>query len=148
MKSLILSAAIIFALTINAGATNTDPFEKVLKTFNETFKDAGNVSWTNSGKHYEASFVDNDVKTRVKLDAKGNLVEMVRYYKEDKLPATILYAVKKNYAGAEVTGVTEVSNKYGVNYRVVLKDDKYYTHINVKDSGETEIISKYKRGDQ
>ncbi|HMR82812.1 MAG TPA: hypothetical protein PKE30_06760 [Niabella sp.] len=148
MKSLILSAAIIFALNMNAKAINTDPFEKALKTFNETFKDADNVSWTNAGRHYEASFEDNDVKTRVKLDAKGNLVQTVRYYKEDKLPATILFAVKKEYAGKEITGVTEVTNKQGVNYRIVLKDDSHYTHINAKDSGETETISKYKRGDK
>ncbi len=148
MKSLILTAAIIFALNINAKAINTDPFEKALKTFNETFKDAENVSWTNSGRHYEASFEDNNIKTRVKLDAKGNLVQTVRYYKGDKLPATVLYAVKKGYPDKEITGVTEVTDKQGVNYSIVLKDDSNYIHISAKDSGETETISKYKRGDK
>jgi len=148
MKSLILSAAIIFTLTINAGATNVEPFEKVLKTFNDTFKDVDNVSWTNSGDYYEAFFVDVTIKTRVMLDAKGNIVQTVRYYKEDKLPANVLSSIKKEYAGKEIAGVTEVTNKYGVNYRVVLKDNKSYTHINVSNAGETETVSNYARGDK
>ncbi|WP_460685103.1 hypothetical protein [Niabella aquatica] len=148
MKSLILSAVVIFALTINTGATNAEPFEKVLKTFSETFKDADNVSWTSSGSQYEAFFVYDDIKTRVKIDAKGNLIQTVRYYKEDKLPATVLYHIQKQYAGKEITGITEVTNKYGVNYRVVLKDGKRYTHINSNNFGETEVVSEYNRGDK
>ncbi|MCH5690690.1 hypothetical protein LWM68_44560 [Niabella sp. W65] len=98
MKNLILSAAFILALTGSAFAGSVEPAnEMVLKTFSQIFKEAYNVSWSNTGKHFEAYFVgDNNIKTRALLDAKGNLIQTIRYYKEEELPSNVLYAVKKN----------------------------------------------------
>ncbi|MCH5599785.1 hypothetical protein [Niabella ginsengisoli] len=59
-----------------------------------------------------------------------------------------MYSVKKEHKSKEIFGVTEVTNQLGVNYRIVLKDDKNYTHINANNKGETEIVAKYKRGDK
>ena len=149
MKYLILSAAVIFVLAFNAAATTAEPVnEKVLKTFSQIFKEADNVSWTNTGTHFEAYFVVDDVKTRALLDEKGTLVQTIRYYKEDGLPSNVLYNIKKAHQGKEIWGVTEVANKNGVNYRVVLKDDKNYTHINANSTGDIETVKKYKRGDK
>lgn len=150
MKNLILSAALSLALTGSAFAGSVEPAnEMVLKTFSQIFKEAYNVSWSNSGKHFEAYFVgDNNVKTRALLDAKGNLIQTIRYYKEDSLPSNVLYTVKKEFKNSDIWGVTEVSNKNGVSYRIVLRDDKNYTHINANSVGETEVVSKYKRGDK
>ena len=149
MKNLTLSILVMFTLVVNAAATSLEPTnQKVLKTFTEVFKDVDNVSWTNNGDEFEAYFVTDNVKTRAKLDAKGNLIQTVRYYKEDKLPSNILYTLKKEFAGKEIVGVTEVTNKNGINYRIILSDDKFYTHINANDAGDTEVASKYKRGDK
>lgn len=150
MKTLILSAAFILALTGSTFANAADPAnENVLRTFGQIFKEAYNVSWSNTGDHFEAYFVgDNDVKTRALLDAKGNLVQTIRYYKEENLPSNVLYTLKKEFKDKDIWGVTEVSNKNGVNYRIVLRDDKNYTHVNANSLGETEVVSKYKRGDK
>ncbi|MCH5716262.1 hypothetical protein [Niabella hibiscisoli] len=98
MKNLILSTAFMLAVIGSASASTVEPAnEYVLKTFGQIFKEAINVSWTNTGDHFEAYFVgDNNVKTRALLDAKGNLVQTIRYYKEEDLPSNVLYAVKKN----------------------------------------------------
>jgi hypothetical protein len=150
MKNLILSTALILAITASAFANSTEPAnEKVLRTFSEIFKEASNVSWSNAGDHFEAFFVgDNNVKIRALLDEKGNLIQTIRYYKEDDLPSNVLYTVKKEFKNKEIWGVTEVSNKNGVNYRIILKDDKNYIHVNANSAGETEVVSKYKRGDK
>lgn len=150
MKTLILSAAFILAITASAFARPIEPAnELVLRTFGQIFKGADNVSWTNTGDHFEAYFVsDNNIKTRALLDAKGNLVQTVRYYKEDGLPSNILYAIKKEFKDKDIWGVTEVSNKNGVNYRIVLRDDKNYTHVNANSVGDAAVVSRYKRGDK
>ncbi len=149
MKNLILSAAVIFTLSFNAAASNANPVnDKAQKTFNLLFKDADNVKWSEAGESYEAFFDSEGIKTRVTIDTKGNLLETIRYYNESSLPANVLYNVKNDYKGKEVFGVTEVTNKNGVNYRIVLKDDKYYTHINANNSGDTELVVKHKRGDK
>ena len=148
MKNLILFAAVIF--TLSANATNpVDPAnQKVMTTFTEVFKDAHNVSWSTTGKTYEAYFTDGAIKTRALLTNNGVLVQTVRYYGESELPANILYSVKKTFRGKEVYGVTEVTNKYGVNYRIVLRDAKHIVNINANSSGDTEVVSTYSRGDK
>ncbi|WP_114792904.1 hypothetical protein U0035_03215 [Niabella yanshanensis] len=149
MKNLILSAAVILSLTFNAAAAIAKPVnDKAQKTFDLLFKDADNVKWSESNSNYEAFFDSEGIKTRVTIDAKGNLLQTIRYYGESNLPANVLYNVKNDYKGKEVFGVTEVTNKNGVNYRIVLKDDKHYTHINANNSGDTELVSKHKRGDK
>ncbi|MGE9313554.1 hypothetical protein ACLOAU_18025 [Niabella sp. CJ426] len=149
MKNLILSAAVILTLTFNAAAATAKPVnDKAQKTFNLLFKDASNVKWSDAGTGYEAFFDSDGIKTRVTIDAKGNLLQTIRYYGENNLPANVLYNVKNDYKDKAVFGVTEVTNKNGVNYRIVLKDDKYYTHINANNSGDTELVARHKRGDK
>lgn len=149
MKSLILSAVIIFSLTANAATKPVDPAnEKVMSTFSQIFKDARNVSWSTPGNNYEAFFTTGSIKTRAMLDNNGALMQTIRYYGESELPANVLYSVKKAYRGKDIFGVTEVSNKHGVNYRIVLRDDKQIININANSTGDTEIVSKYKRGDK
>ena len=148
MKNLILSAAMMLTLAFTAAAAVEPVAEKAEKTFNQLFKDADNVKWTNTGNTYEAFFTSDGIKSRATIDAKGNLIQTIRYYGESNLPSNVLYAVKKEYKGKEVFGVTEVANKNGVNYRIVLKDDKSYTHINANSIGDTEVVAKYKRGDK
>ncbi|MFT4093087.1 MAG: hypothetical protein QM640_05555 [Niabella sp.] len=149
MKNLILSAAVMFVLTISAAAAATEPSNaKVVKTFNEVFKAAHDVKWTTTGNYYMAFFTVDGIKIRAILDAKGNLVQTIRYYTENNLPANVLYHVKHDFPGKEVWGVTEVTNNNGVNYRIVLRDNKSYIHINANSLGESEIAKKYKRGDK
>ncbi len=139
----------ILTLAFNAVASAVEPVtEKAEKTFNQLFKDADNVRWTNTGNTYEAFFTSDGIKSRATIDAKGNLIQTIRYYGENNLPSNVLYAIKKEYKGKEVFGVTEVANKNGVNYRIVLQADKSYTHINANSIGDTELVAKYKRGDK
>lgn len=149
MKNLILSAALLLTVAANAKPIDVYPEnEKVVKTFNEVFKEANDVTWNNTGRFYEAFFTIASIKTRAMIDNKGNLIQTIRYYKENELPANVLYSVKKEYAGKDIFGVTEVSNKNGTNYRIILRDEKSYTHINANNIGDTEVVFEYKRGDK
>ena len=149
MKKIIFSAVILLSITATAAASTVYPAnEKVMKTFNEIFKNANAPVWNIAGDYYEASFVNVSVKTRAWFDNKGRLVQTIRYYTESELPSNVLYKVKQTYAGKEVYGVIETANSSGINYRIILKDDKKYTHINTDTHGETETVAEYIRGDK
>ncbi|MCH5720133.1 hypothetical protein [Niabella hibiscisoli] len=150
MKNLILSAVVLLTVSFSANASTVEPVvnSKAQETFTTTFKAAENVKWSSAGSHYEAYFESDGVKTRATIDAKGNLLQTIRYYKEDNLPASVLYNLKNSYKGKTIHGVTEVINKNGTNYRIVLKDNKYYSHINANQAGDTELVAKYTRGDK
>lgn len=148
MKTVFFSAILLFSLTATA-ATHLNPVnEKVIKTFNEIFKNVSTPTWRVFDNYYEASFVNASVKTRVWFDRKGHLVQTIRYYTESGLPANVLFNVKLAYREKEVFGVVEISNDSDTSYRIILKDKKTYTHISMNTLGETEIVAEYNRGDK
>ncbi|PVD52095.1 hypothetical protein DC498_11965 [Terrimonas sp.] len=148
MKIIIFSAVIFLGITATAASRVTPVNEKVRKTFNEVFSNASTPAWNVSGDYYEASFVNASVKTRALFDSKGRLVQTIRYYTENGLPSNVLYKVKQKYAQKKMCGVIEITNSAGINYRIVLKDDKKYMHINADTNGETETVAVYARGDK
>ncbi|WP_114792526.1 hypothetical protein U0035_02090 [Niabella yanshanensis] len=150
MKNLILSAAVLLTVSFNANASIAEPVvnEKAQQTFVATFKNVNDVTWSNTGNNYEAFFENDGIKTRVTIDTKGKLLQTIRYYKEEQLPSNVLYHVRNDYKNNEIHGVTEVSNKNGVHYRIVLKDAESYTHINANQAGDTALVAKYARGDK
>jgi lipopolysaccharide export LptBFGC system permease protein LptF len=150
MKILILSAAVFLTVNFGAVASTIVPVvnEKAQQTFAATFKNVDEVSWSNAGNNYEAFFDKDGIKTRVTIDAKGRLLQTIRYYKENELPSNVLYKVKNDYKNSEIHGVTEISNTNGVHYRIILKDNTHYTHINANQTGDTELVIKYTRGDR
>jgi hypothetical protein len=149
MKNLILSAAVFLTVSFAATASTVEPVvnEKAQRTFVTVFKDADNVTWSNSGNNYVAYFENDGIKTRATIDSKGKLLQTIRYYNESHLPATVLAAIKNDYKGKQIHGITEVTNKNGTNYRIVLKDIRYYTHINANQEGQTELVTRYTRAD-
>lgn len=149
MKKIILLAALAISITGFAATTATEPDnEKVMKTFNELFKGVNHVSWNETGNYHEAFFSMNNIKTRVLIDNKGKLVQTIRYYKENNLPANVLYSVKRTYSKQNIWGVTEVANNNGTGYVITLNDAKHWYNIKADAAGETELVSKYKRGDK
>lgn len=149
MKNMILSAALLFSAAVHSAVAGVYPGnEKVVKTFNEVFKNARNVIWGSTRHFYTVSFSVASAKVHAMLDNKGNLVQTIRYYKEDGLPANIIYAIKKDHPHKDVFGVTEVSNKHGVVYKIVLRDEKSYVYVKANSSGDSEVIVEYQRGDK
>ena len=102
MKTVLFSVALLLSITATA-ATRVNPVnEKVIKTFNEIFRNASNPVWNVSADYYEAWFINGSVKTRARFNSKGHLVQTIRYYTESGLPANVLYKVKQAYAEKEV----------------------------------------------
>lgn len=149
MKHLILFAAVIFCLSSTVKAFNpSEVNDKVLHTFHQIFKNAEDVTWKSSEKLNEASFVQGAIRTKAIINNKGDLVQTIRYYKEENLPTNILYSVKKAYTEEEIWGVTEVSKDSGVHYFITLKNDKNWYNIYVDQNGDISLKSKFINGDK
>ena len=140
--SLITLAAIIISLSSFAA----DPSEVVLKNFNAAFSNPEKVTWHDGQDHYQASFVQSGIHTRVKYDKNGNFISAVRYYGEENLPIYLLNQLKKNYASKTIHGVTEVTHGQDVNYYVSLYDEKTITVLQLMVNGEVVSAKKYKKG--
>lgn len=147
MKNAVLIFLVVAGTAFNSFAATSPVNEKVLKTFNDVFKQAVNVRWNEKDKVSQADFDLNTIKTRALFDSNGNLIQTVRYYGEQNLPSHILAALKKKYTDKEIWGVTEVSNENGLQYEIAIRDAKHWFTLSSDANGNIQLVKKFNRGD-
>ena len=142
VKRIVLIAAIIFCSQLSLFAA---PNETVLRLFNHTFPEAQYIRWTEDGAFDVVCFVQDDSQYRIWYDKQGTLVYSLRYCGEKELPLTVLRAVKKKYRDRRIEGVTEITNKAGVNYEVLLSDENKWYSVTSTVSGNVGLKYSLKK---
>jgi hypothetical protein len=134
---------LIYALTLGLSAFAAVPVDdSVLRIFNESFKEAREVSWAETKEYYHVSFLKDHIRYMVTYDKKGNFVSARRYYFEEKLPMYILFKVKRKFPGKSIYGVTETMNDEGVEYFITLQDKRSWWIVKVSTRDFLEITDK------
>jgi hypothetical protein len=146
-KFLVLIAAI--GLSLHSFAY--DPInEKLIESFKSSFPRAQQVSWQELDKTFVVTFVEENIRARAFFNKDGNLVQLIRYYKEQQLPFSVLHTIQKNFRGKKIFGVVEVTTaNAGKNmeteYHVKLEDGRSWTTVKVYASGHSEITQRLRK---
>lgn len=138
LNKIILTVAIALLGTFHVAAA---PSESLLQLFAHTFPDAKYVRWAEQEGFYIVSFTRNETQCRIWYDKEGSLVYSLKYCQETELPMKVLLAVKKRYHDKHIDGVTELTNKSGVIYELILSDDKKWYVVNSTAYGD--VTQKY-----
>ncbi|WP_298737435.1 hypothetical protein [uncultured Chitinophaga sp.] len=133
---IILTVAFTVLATFQVAAA---PGESLLRLFSHTFPDAKYVRWTEEEGYYIVSFTRNDTQCRIWYDKEGSLVYSLKYCQETELPMKVLLAVKKRFHHQQIAGVTELTNKSGVHYELVLSDEKKWYVVNSTAYGDVTL---------
>jgi hypothetical protein len=144
-KNFLTAACIAGFLTLSVFSAKADVSQKVLQSFHSVFAKATNIKWVEYPDHYYVSFNQNDIMIRVNYDLTGNMMNSIRYYKEQHLPLNILCEVKKSYSSKIIDIVTEVSNQDGVVYFIQLKDDKGWTILKSDETANFTVVDKFNK---
>jgi hypothetical protein len=141
--------AVMFLVTASAIYAHKPPEvnEKVLKLFNETFKNPEQVSWKELDDSYEVYFKQGDITNRVQYDKDGNIIQYLRNYSEDQLPFHILSCLKKKYTDRSIFGVTEFFSGTDLSYFVTMQDDKHWYTVKSDNIGNLEQTEKLNKSD-
>jgi hypothetical protein len=141
-KNLLAAALIAGVISLSSFTVKAEINQKVLQSFHSVFAEAKHVKWTEYPDSYYVSFTQNDILVKANYDKDGNLLSSIRYYKEQRLPLSILYKVKKEYSSRTIDIVTEISNPEGTVYFVQLKNAKDFIIVKADESGNTEIVDR------
>jgi hypothetical protein len=141
-KNLLMIACFAGALSVSAMDARPEVSQK---SFHTVFADAKNVKWTEYPDNYFVSFSQNDLLVKAFYDKQGNLLNTMRYYKEQHLPLNILCKVKKDYPAKTIDIVTEVSADNAVVYFIHLKEDKGWTIVKSDQSANMEVTDKFSK---
>src|SRR4051794_19990632 len=108
----------------DAGAVS----EKLLYSFLNAFPSAENIKWCEDAKGYFVSFTQSGILSKVAYDPQGGFLYAMRYYNEEKLPLSVLLALRKKFPDKKIFGVTESSTPDNITYHVKLEDEtSWYT---------------------
>ncbi|HEV7780777.1 MAG TPA: hypothetical protein VGO58_05905 [Chitinophagaceae bacterium] len=144
MKKIILSLSLLMTAGLSTIYANDDPTpdKEVLNLFKKEFSSAESVSWSRQGDYDKATFVLAGRRAIAYFNANGELEGSVRDIFFDQLPLTVMTAVDKRFADAEIIDVREINNAEGTHYRIRLtaKSKKY--SVKVDPSGSIGDIEK------
>jgi hypothetical protein len=146
MKKIISSLAFLLLIGISTSFA-AGPGDQMHKIFKELFPGIENVNWTEQNGTYTAYFSKGNIQTRAYFNAKGDFIGALRYYSEDELPLYLLLKLHDSYHGVKIFGVTEKSNKDGINYYIKLVDDKHWYDAFVDNDGNLEKTSQYDKAE-
>ncbi|MBS1669375.1 MAG: PepSY-like domain-containing protein [Bacteroidetes bacterium] len=145
MKKMICISCMAGFLTLISLTTKASVNEQVLKSFHSLFPRATHIKWVEYPDHFYVAFNQNEIQVRVYYDTLGNILNAIRYYKQQDLPLNILQAVKKSYPGKKITGVTETSSKDQIEYYVHLEDQKNIMIVKTGAIVFFELVDKFRK---
>ncbi len=145
MKKIILSIATALFSIIAFADAPVAVSEKALFAFNQSFKDAKEVVWSEYENFYEVKFMHNTVRSWISYDQEGNVLKSRRYYYEDMLPLFIKAKINKRYSDKKIYGVTEMASDAEVSYYIMLEDDKSWLTIKSDSYGNMSTYEKFKK---
>ena len=117
---------------------------KAVRQFSQSFSQVQDVKWQIIKEGFVAIFTEDSIKTHVFYNKKGNYMNMIRYYNENKLPAYIRHIVRSNYYDYSIYYITEVEYESTLSYFIKLEDKMCWKTIKVWD-GEMQIVDVIKK---
>jgi len=121
-------------------ATNVDA--RVLKAFNNEYKNTANVTWFTVNKEYIALFDWNGLKAHAVLGKKGQTVYSVRSESEKNLPTDARNVIKSNYVDYTIGNVSEVNSEGHNTFIVNLENNDNLIIVRV-ENGILEEVAHY-----
>ncbi|MGE5519441.1 MAG: hypothetical protein ACM3VS_05880 [Candidatus Dadabacteria bacterium] len=123
MKFLLVTLATLFTIfssPVKAADGKVTP--AVLYSFNKSFEDVSEVSWTVTSQYYKADFNYNGQYVSAYYDASGNLMALTRNITSVQLPMTLQTSLKNDNEGMWITDLFEVNDEAGTSYYVTLEN--------------------------
>lgn len=123
MKRLVLTLTIALSLiSLSSFATDVKVNPAALKSFNKTFKNATEVSWTAGSQFYKANFTLSGQFVSAYYNVEGNMIALTRNISSTQLPIALQANMKKDYEGFWITDLFEMTNDEGTSYYVTLEN--------------------------
>lgn len=136
---------LLCCLASAAIAANPVVGEQALKSFNSLFSNVQNVVWTSGKEYCDVSFQAEGKRMKARFDNTGNLIQTIRYYKEEELPVFVRQRIRKQYKHCEIYGVTELSTKDALTYTLSLRNDRHLFVVLSDLNGSVLSSKKYIR---
>lgn len=119
--------------------------DPVQTTFQDEFKGAEAVKWTDEADYTFASFVLNNTHVIAYFDYSGELLGTARNILFDQLPLSVVTEVNKHFPTAITYDIIEFTNGSGTFYKMIAETPTHSYKLNVLANGDLSVESKTKK---
>jgi hypothetical protein len=136
---------ITIATSAFAGDNSTLDF-KGADTFEKTFPQASEISYTVKKDFTEVNFTWHNMKLQAFFDRTGSYIGLSREISVKDLPLSYIMNINKEFKDFDITEAIEFDHaQNGMSYYVtVVKEDRKYV-LNVASDGSISVFKKMKR---
>ena len=144
MKFLLATLITVFSFVSNQSKASDDVnvSAAIVSSFNNSFKNASEVSWKVTSEYSKAEFVLNGQYVSAFYDNASNLIAVTRNISSFQLPITLQAKLKDEYASSWISDLFELSDENGTMYYVTVEDGD--TKTTLKSNG-TSAWSVYQK---
>ena len=141
--SALFAFLIISSIAVMAGErADVDP--KILSAFQKEFSFAKDAKWEVKGNLTQVNFLLNDQGVIAWYNSDAELVTTARNILYNQLPISVIRTLEKEYAGADLSGITEV-NRNNETYYQIRADEKSKKYLlKASPSGNITVLKKIK----
>ena len=146
MKKTILSlpAFLMLGITAVMASERADIDPKILSAFQKEFSFAKNAKWEVKGNLTQVNFLLNDQVVMAWYNSDADLVTTARNILYNQLPISVIRTLEKEYAGADLFGITEI-NRNNETYYQIRADEKNKKYLlKASSSGNIIVLKKIK----
>ena len=134
MKRILLTLTLALSLiSFSSFASSPEVSAAALESFQASFKQAQNVSWTVTDRYYKASFQLNGQFIAAYYDGDGKMIGMMRNISSLQLPLGLQAELKKKYENLWISDLFEMANEEGTTYYITLENAD--TQLVLKSNG-------------
>jgi hypothetical protein len=146
MKSLFIALTMLAMVsTKNSYATEEKVAAAVLQSFQSSFNDAKNVTWSQVEDLYKAVFVLDGQTLSVWYNTEGDLIALSRKINPMQLPISLQTSLKKRAKSFTLTDLFEIDNDAGASYYAALENTCKKIMLESTSRGEWSIYKKSKK---
>lgn len=136
MKRIILSMAVMLTLGATAAFAGSEGNKKAQQVFQEEFKGAEQVKWTEVNEFSKANFVLAGHRTEAWFSADGELIGTIRDIFYNQLPVVVMRSLDKEFPGADIIDLREVNGQKGTRYNLTIEREGKKFKVSVAADGD------------
>ena len=146
MKKTFVTLVVLLTISITSvlatGKTGVDP--KILSAFQKEFSFAKNVKWEEEGNLTRVNFSLNDQGIVAWYNSDGELITTARNILYHQLPISVMRSLDKEYAGAGIFGIVEISRNEATWYQIQADKKGKKLLLKASPSGNITVLKKIK----
>jgi len=139
-----LFALLTIGITVSLAdlITNVDP--KILSAFQKEFSFAKNVKWEEEGNLARVIFSLNDQGITAWYNSDAELITTARNILYNQLPISIMRSLDKEYSGADIFGIVEISRNSETYYQIRADKKGKKLLLKANPSGNITVLKRIK----